>query len=93
MPKDNKPFTITGKQIGTIIFTTVLTTAIGTAFIMLRIVNTDHFTTLSNFSRIEAIEENCVRVDNYRLEIGYIKNELKEISNTLIRLEDKIDKL
>lgn len=69
-----------------IVATAVLGSAVGTAFGIIATANSDHFTIISNTSRIEAVES--VIVPRVEVETGF-----GHISTRLDRIENKLDRV
>lgn len=72
-----------------LVATAVLTTAVGTAFTLFSVLNTDHFTLVSYGARLDAVEEVIVPRNELQISINNIETRLNRIENKLDRAIEK----
>lgn len=82
----NESYEITTPRLFLIIVSAVVSTAIATAFALLRVANSDHFTIVALGDRLSSVEQMVVFKPEY-------EERAKHIDNSLLRIEQKVDRL
>ena len=89
MPNENikKNQTISGRKVVWAVLSAMVVGAVGGVFGAVRVLNTDHFTVLSNTARLQAVEEDCVKKETWQIQYQYIADKLVSIENKLDKLK------
>lgn len=84
---------ITKGQLLTTVIASVIGTAVVTAFALVRVANSDHFTLVALGSRVDAIEENFVPRGEYEQRIKSVDDSLRDLKDNDREIIRRLDQL